>query len=167
MPFNDMILLHFDANERQNAMDLLSQLRALLAPKLVQISPEDRQRFGSIGEENKKLVNKVKDLIEDDPSNVPTEVDWAEFAADYQDRRFLEGVRTVMNGLLSEIESTKIMHDYDNYQDALTYYNYQTYRMNSGAQNAEGKVEQMKQFFNRTGTTKKTEEWPSDDKPTD
>ena len=157
MPFKDMILMHFDANERANVLNLLNQIRDILQPKLVQISAEDRQRYGSVSEENKKIINKVRDLIEEDPVNVPAEVDWAEFAADYSDRRFLESIRSMMTALLFEVEGTKILHDYDNYQDALTYYRNQVYRMESGAANAEGKVEQLKQFFNRTAPKKEDE----------
>lgn len=151
MSFKDVIALHFDDNERALVISLLNQIRDILQPKLVQISPEDRQRYGSVSEENKKIINKVRDLIEEDPINVPSEVDWVEFAADFIDRRFLESIRSIMNSLLFEVEGTKILHDYDNYQDSLIYYRNQVYRMESGAANAEGKVAQLRPFFNRTG----------------
>lgn len=160
MPLKDLILSHFDANERSTVMQLLQQVRNILEPKLVQLSAEDRQRYGSIGEENKKLVNKVKDLLEDDPSTAPTEVDWQEFLLDYQDRRFLESVKIFMQTLGLEIDSTKILHDYDNYQNALTYYRFQAYRASNGVLNAAGKVEELKQFFPRTGISRREEETP-------
>jgi uncharacterized FlgJ-related protein len=161
MPLKDMLQSHFDANERATAISLFNQLRALLEPKLIQINPDDRRRYGSVSEENKKIINKVRDLIEQDPVNVPTEVDWVEFEADYIDRRFLESMRSMMAALLSEIQSTKIIHDFDNYHDALVYYHNQVYRMNSGASNAEGKVKELKQFFNsstKKGSTSKKDD---------
>ena len=50
--------MHFDANERANVLNLLNQIRDILQPKLVQISAEDRQRYGSVSEENKKTIFK-------------------------------------------------------------------------------------------------------------
>lgn len=156
MPLQDLILLHFDDAERDSILDLLDQLRQRLEPKLKSLSPEERQRYGSIGEENKKLVNKVRDLIEEDPTGLPENFDLAEFEADFKDRRFLEAVRSKMDNLLFEVESTKILHDNDNYKDALFYYQCQIYRQTIGAPKAEGRVEQMKPFFSRMGNRNET-----------
>jgi hypothetical protein len=155
MPLKDMILLHFDANERAQTLALIAQLRVLLQPKLISLLPQERKRYGAVNEKNKKLINKVKDLIEEDPINIPAEVDWQEFHDDYQDRRFLESARSLLTSLLLEIDSTKIIHDYDNYKSSLFYYGFQVFRANVGAPSAEEKVKQLKPFFNRTGTGKK------------
>jgi hypothetical protein len=151
MPLQDLILLHLDDADRDQALSLLEQLRQLLQPKLQSLTPEERQRYGSIGEENKKLVNKVRDLIEEDPSGVPEMFDIDEFKADFKDRRILEAIRSRMESLLFEIESTKILHDNDNYKDTLAYYQFQVFRHSIGAPQAEGRVEQMKQFFATLG----------------
>ena len=165
MPLKDMILLHFDANERTQILDLVAQIRAILDPKLVSLLPEERQRYGSVGEENKKFINKVRDLIEEDPINVPSEVDWIEFGLDFQDRKFLETLRSIFNSLGTEIDSTKIMHDFDNYHAGLAYYEFQVYRSNVGAINAQEKVKQLRAFFNRTGANKKKDGEEETDTP--
>ena len=52
------------------------------------------------------------------------------------------------------MENAKILHDWDNYQAALVDYNYTQYKNNSGATGYATKETELKQFFNRTGTTK-------------
>ena len=165
MSLPNMIVSHFDDQERHAIVALLEQLRQMLQPKLIRLTPEERQRFGSIGEENKKLVNKVRDLIDEDPSGLPEGFDLAEFQSDFKDRRVLEIVRSMMDTLLFEVESTKILHDYDNYQAALAYYNYQNYRMSIRAPLAEGRVEQMKGFFNRTRRPEAENSTPEQEEP--
>lgn len=155
MPLKDLISLHFDANERSQAISLLQQLRTLLEPKIISLLPEERKRLGSVGEETKKLINKVKDLIEEDANNLPLEMDTQEFHDDFQDRRFLESLLSIMSAISTELDSTRILHDHDNYHFALAYYDFQTYRSNIGAPNAQQKVKELKQFFNRTGSGKK------------
>lgn len=147
MPLQDLILLHFDDAECDTILALLDQLRVLLQPKLKSLTPEERKRYGSIGEENKKLVNKVRDLIEEDPSGLPENFDLVEFQADFKDRKFLESVRSKMESLLFEVESTKILHDNDNFKDTLAYYQFQVFRQTIGGANAEGRVSQLREFF--------------------
>lgn len=152
MPLNNFSTTHFDTNERQQAQSLLVQLRNLLASKLVALTAEERKRYGSVNEENKKLINKVRDYQLIDPNASAPEVDWNEFALDYEDRVFLEGLALGLSSLLYEVENTKILHDYDNYQASLTDYAYTQYRAGAGIAGAIQKANELKQFFNRTGT---------------
>ena len=149
MPLDDLIKSHFTDSERATALDLIQQLRQLLQAKLQALSPEDRQRYGSIGEENKKFVNKVYDLIEEDSRDLPENFDLAEFLADGKDRRLLGAAMSELDSLLFEIRSTKILHDWDNYQLALAYYRYQQFRMSVNGPRAEGRVSQLSPFFEK------------------
>lgn len=51
------------------------------------------------------------------------------------------------------MENAKILHDWDNYQAALVDYSYTQYKNNSGATGYSTKETELKQFFNRTGTS--------------
>lgn len=139
--------LHFDANEKQQIFAAIDIIRNVLAPKLVQLNPEDRRRYGSINEENKKVVNKVKDYHEFAPQLSAPEVDWQEFSADYEDRSFLEFVATSLNSLSYEVESTKIVHDYNNMQDARADYAFAKYRAERNIIGAAQKARDLAQFF--------------------
>lgn len=135
---------------------LLTQLEALLSPKLVGLGPEDRQKYGAINEQNKLFVNKVNDFVETQAAHSPSEVDWNEFKADYVARQFLETGANRLTALAYQMESTKMLHDYDNYQDSLAYYEYVSYRASRNVPGAAEIYNELKQFFAKTRTDSDT-----------
>ena len=56
------------------------------------------------------------------------------------------------------LNNNKILHDFDNYQAALTDYDFSKYKFNTKVAGYETKVNELSQFFNRTGTTTPTAE---------
>jgi hypothetical protein len=142
------------ANDRTTITDLISPLETLLADKLVALTKEERTRFGSINEQNKLLVNKMREYRQIQPLMSTPDVDWTEFEADYESRVFLESSANRLKSLVYQLQSTKIMHDHDNYQDALKDYAYAQYKKGAGEPGYAEKVAAIKQFFNRTGSAK-------------
>lgn len=143
--------------EQDQVLDLLSQIEAILGDKLVALTEEERKRYGSINEQNKLMVNKVKKYHDNVPELSSPDVDWDEFNNDYNTRGFLETIMQRFNSLGYRSQSTKILHDYDNHQDALDDYGFSQYKKGAGAPGAAEKVAELSQFFNRTGTKNKTE----------
>jgi hypothetical protein len=129
---------------------LLTQLEQALVGKVIDLSAEDRQKYGSINEQNKLLVNKVADYRDSQPQHSAPEVDWAEFVADYDSRRFWEQASMRLASVVQQIDSTKILHDFDNYRDALADYDYTKYRAARNIPGAAEKETALKQFFPRT-----------------
>jgi uncharacterized protein YpuA (DUF1002 family) len=158
MALNDLIQNKFSEEDMKKIKEQTSNLERLFADKVIGLNPEDRKKYGSINEQNKLLVNKIKDYVENQPAHNPTEVNWDEFLQDYNAREFLESLIQRLQNLTHQLESTKILHDYDNYQDSLAYYAYIEYR---AARNMAGASEihnTLQQFFPRTGTATKTGE---------
>ena len=151
---------HLAAAEQQDILAAVANIEQLLTGKMLDLSPEDRQKYGSISEQNKLLVNKVADYHQYQPQHSAPEVDWAEFDADKQSRAFWENIILRLASIVRQAESTKILHDYDNYQDALTDYAYSQYRADRNIPGATDKVTELKQFFNRTGASKKEDPAP-------
>ena len=75
------------------------------------------------------------------------DIDWAEFENDYQSREFIQDINQRLEGLLSGLQSAKILHDWDNYQAALTDYGYTQYKKGSGAVGYDAKINELRQFF--------------------
>ena len=149
MPINDLIEKHFDATEKQNALQHLANLRQTIQAKLVQLDADERRRYGSVNEDNKQIINKVKLFQSTNPQGSSPDVDWVEFEADYEDRIFLELLALEIRALLYDIESTKMLHDHDNFQAALTDYAYTLYRSEHGGAGAIAKFLELRQFFPR------------------
>lgn len=143
----DIIKSQFTAADRTAIQDLITDLEAQFAGKTVSLSESERSRYGSVNEQNKLVINKARDYRQSQSTLSSPDVDWTEFEADFQARAFLESAINRLKALLYALEGTKIMHDYDNFQDALQDYAYSQYKKSTGADGYAAKVEDFKQFF--------------------
>ena len=149
----NMIRTHLTAAEQTTIDNLITQLETALEGKLAALGEDERRQYGSINEQNKLLVNKVRDYSKNSPAMSAPEVDWTEFEADYQSRQFLESRADKLRSLAYQMQSTKILHDYDNYQDALTDYGYAQYKKGANENGYAEKVADLNQFFPKSGKT--------------
>ena len=125
----------------------MNAIKTILAPKFVNLEPEDRQKFGSINEKNKLVINKVLDFRKTQESLSSPDVDWVEFEKDHESRAFLQGIMMRIDNLNLGLNSSKILHDWDNYQASLTDYDYTKYKEATGALGFQAKAAEIKQFF--------------------
>ena len=123
-----------------NAMQLLQ----------VNLTPEDRNRYGRVNEQNKLFINKIYDYIMNNPDLCSRDGNWEEFKQDYKSRAFLEQLINDLESLITRAKNAKILHDFDNYQDALEDYAYTSFRARSKTVGYEDKHRELKQFFQKT-----------------
>lgn len=154
MPFLNFDSRHFSAAEKTAIQEALAVLETALTPKLANLNPQERQQYGSVNEQNKGIINKVKDYRETQPNLSSPDVDWNEYLQDHDSRAFLQNQAERLTELVRGMENAKILHDWDNYQAALVDYSYTQYKNNSGATGYATKETELKQFFNRTGAAK-------------
>ena len=151
MPINNLNNSHLtnvQVTEIQNAITALENALAMLT---VTLTPEERRTYGSVNEQNKLLVNKVWDFRRDSPNLSVPDLDWDEFERDYASRQLMESIQNRLEALQERIKNTKILHDCDNYQSALEDYAYTSYKAGSQAPGYETKMNELKQFFARSG----------------
>lgn len=152
MAFQDMNNNHVPEPDRTQAGTLMDQLEALLQPFLRNLSPEENTKIGSISENNKLFVNKVRDYHTSQPALDSPDVDWTEWEADYESRKFYELAAQRLESLAKAMTETRRLHDYDNYQNALIDYNYAKYKDGtSPGLGYDSKVEDLGQFFTGGG----------------
>ncbi len=149
---------HLTAQQITDAQNALTDLETALQIINVNLSAEDRQKYGSINEQNKLFVNKVYDFHKSQPALSSSDVDWEEFENDYSSRKNLEAFITRLDSLSTKLKNAKILHDYDNYQAALTDYAYTNYKAGTASPGFETKLNETKQFFGKT--TSKSSETP-------
>ena len=153
MPLTNLSSAHLTAAQVTAAQNALTELENALSAVNVNLTAEDRQKYGSINEQNKLLVNKVYDYRRNNPAMAVPDIDWDEFEKDYESRSVYENLIARLEALVTKLRGAKTLHDYDNYQAALADYAYTAYRAGAGAQGYETKQNEMKQFFNRSGKT--------------
>ncbi|GEN72816.1 hypothetical protein [Chryseobacterium lathyri] len=153
MALTNLNSTHLTAAQLTAAQTALTSLETALAAITVALSPEDRQKYGSINEQNKLLVNKVSDYRKSQPTLSAAEVDWAEFDRDLASRQAYEGFITRLESLVTRLKSAKTLHDYDNYQASLIDYAFTAYKAGAAAPGFEVKQNELKQFFGKSAQT--------------
>lgn len=149
MAINNLNNVHLTDEQLVKINAALAVLEEALKPLQVNLTPEERKRYGRVNEQNKLFVNKVKDFSEATPNLRAPEVDWNEFNLDFKSRTELEKISLKLKALDTQVTNAKTLHDYDNYHDALADYAYTSYRAGSNAVGFEQKHLELKQFFVR------------------
>ena len=152
MPLKDLMQNQLSATDLSDMNKSLDQLQATINGKMVNLTPDERQKYGSINEQNKLLVNKVNDLHTSQPNFDSSKVNWVEFESDFGIRAQLEGIITRLRSIAEQLDDTKILHDNDNYQAALSQYSYISFLAGENEPGVTTIKDELAQFFSRTGT---------------
>ncbi len=148
MSFNNLNDRHFSAVEKATANSALASLEISLANKLANLSASERQQYGSVNEQNKLIINKVKSFNDTQPNLSSPDIDWMEFNNDFDSREYLQTLVLRLQSLIDGLTNAKILHDFDNYQAALTDYDFAKYKASTNAVGFQTKVAEIGQFFN-------------------
>ena len=151
MPLKDLIQSQLSLADIESINKALDNIQTTIAGKMVNLTPEERQKYGSINEQNKLMVNKVNDVHNSHPQFDNAKVDWAQFTADFAIRLTMEKIISRMQSLAEQFDDTKILHDNDNYQQALAQYSYISFLSDQNEPGITTVKEDIARFFNRTG----------------
>jgi uncharacterized FlgJ-related protein len=110
MAISNLNNTHLTAAQITTATTSLTALETALAVLNVNLSAEDRQRYGSINEQNKLFVNKTMDFHNNQPALQTPHVDWTEFANDFTSRNNLEAMIARLESLITRLKNAKVLH---------------------------------------------------------
>jgi len=158
MSFTNFDSRHFSVSEKTAVNAALVSLELAFSQKVANLSATERQQYGSVNEQNKLIINKVKNFNDTQPALSSPDIDWAEFNSDFDTRDFLQTAIQRLQSLIDGLGNAKILHDYDNYQASLTDYDFAKYKASTSAAGFQTKVAEMAQFFSGrpSGSTDKT-----------
>ncbi len=154
MPLKDLIQTKFLPADITAINTALAAIETAITSKTVNLTNEERQRYGSINEQNKLLVNKINDYRQSHPQLNSPQVDWTEFQADLNVRIALNAILSKLATINEQLSDTKILHDNDNYQQALTQYKYISYLSDETGAGTTTIKDDIAQFFPRTPEAK-------------
>ena len=152
MAFENLISLSFTTTELQDLDLALQKIADILQGKTVNLTPEQRQQYGSIAEQNKLFVNKAKELMEQNPSHIPSFLDKAEFDKDYAARQQIESRLMNIAGLTEQMSDTKVLLDHDNYFNALSFYRNVKFLSQENVPGTTNIFKELRQFFGNGGS---------------
>lgn len=151
MPLKDLIQNQLSKTDIDSINKALDNVQSFITGKMVNLTPDERQKYGSINEQNKLMVNKVNEVHSSHPQFDSSKVDWAEFSNDFAIRASLEKIVSRLQGLAEQFDDTKVLHDNDNYRQALDQYSYISFLADQNEPGITTVKEDIAQFFNRTG----------------
>jgi hypothetical protein len=151
MPLKDLLSSQLSLADIDNIDNAITIIESTVAGKMANLTPGERQKYGSINEQNKLMVKKVKDVHNSHPHFDSAKVNWAEFSADFAMRGLLEKIIIRLQSLVEQFGDTKILHDHDNYQQALDQYSYISYLATQNEPGITSVKEDIAKFFSRTG----------------
>ncbi|MCI9843313.1 hypothetical protein [Flavobacterium pectinovorum] len=157
MPLENLNGLHYTAAEKTAVAASLTTIENALLAKFKNLSAEERTKYGSVNEQNKLFINKVKDFRTNQPGLSSPDVDWTEFQNDIDSREFLQTTIARLESMTQSLKNNKILHDYDCYQTALIEYDYTKYKAGTKATGYEVKAAELSQFFSKNSAAKKAE----------
>ena len=153
MALENLISVAFTEAELTQLDQAISSIETVLQGKTINLTPEQRQQYGSIAEQNKLFVNKAKSYMEQYPQFVPLFLDKAEYDRDYAARQQLESRMQRLSSVTEQLSDTKILLDFDNYHNSITFYRNMKYLSGENVPGTNVIYDDMKQFFVTTSTT--------------
>ena len=147
MAFENLISIQFTEAELAQLDAAMASIAQVLRDKTINLTPEQRQQYGRIAEQNKLFVNKAKEYMEQNMQHVPAFIDKAEFDQDFQARTQIESRITQLQGLVEQLSDTKTLLDHDNYHNAITFYRNIRFLSQENVPGTTTLYEGMKQFF--------------------
>ena len=153
MALENLISIQFTQEELQQLDLYLSRIRTLLNGKTVNLTPEQRRQYGRIANQNKLIVDKAKNYMEQHPQWIPRFVDKAEFDRDYDARTQIENRVQLLENLATQLTDTKTLLDHDNYNNALSFYRMMRYLARENEPGAKPVYEDMRVLFTRTSAS--------------
>ena len=158
MALENLISIEFTQEELTNLDAHLDGIQQILAGKTVNLTPEQRRQYGSIGNQNKLIVDKAKNYMEQYPNWIPNFIDKTEFDKDYAARQLIENRTLRLQNLAQQLLDTKTLLDHDNYSNTLSFYRMMRYLAGENEAGAKTVYEDMKVLFSRTGRPTNEEE---------
>lgn len=147
MALDNLISLSFSNSELETIDNAIQSIQTVLAGKTINLTPDQRQQYGRIAEQNKLFVNKVKSYMEQYPQYIPGFLDKAEFDRDYTAREQLEQRLQRLDSLTEQLSDTKVLLDHDNYHNAISFYRNLRFLSEENVPGTNVIYEDMKQFF--------------------
>ncbi|WP_452600805.1 hypothetical protein [Pontimicrobium sp. MEBiC06410] len=161
MALENLISVSFTEQELTDLDTHLTGIQTVLNGKTVNLTTDQRQQYGRIANQNKLIVDKAKNFMEQHPNWIPNFLDKAEFDNDYTARQQIESRVQLLENLAQQLIDTKTLLDHDNYTNALSFYRMVRFLAGENEPGAQAVYSDMKVLFSKN-TTKTEPNIPMD-----
>ena len=113
MSVNNLNNHHLTEPEINAILNALNDLERAMELLNINLTPEDRNKYGRVDEQNKLFINKVHDFATQQTNLRTMDVDWDEFEKDFKSRAVLENIISRLNNLSIRANNSKIFHEFE------------------------------------------------------
>ncbi|MEW7277769.1 hypothetical protein ABW636_04160 [Aquimarina sp. 2201CG1-2-11] len=153
MALENLISVSFTKEELMELDQHLKGIRKVLKGKTVNLTPDQRRQYGRIANQNKLIVDKAKNYMEQHSNWIPPFLDKTEFDKDYTARKQVENRVQLLENLSQQLIDTKTLLDHDNYTNSLSFYRMVRYLAGENEPGAKPVYEDMRVLFSRTSSS--------------
>lgn len=154
MALENLISILFTEEELTTLDTALTSIEQVMKGKAVNLTPDERCQYGSIAEQNKLIVNKAKEYMDQKPESIPNVLDKDEFDRDYIARQQIESRHNRIMTIAEMFSDTKVLLDHDNYFGSITYYRYIKFLANENEPGTTSIYKDLQQFFKNKKSSK-------------
>ncbi|MEJ5049760.1 hypothetical protein WH221_07955 [Chryseobacterium culicis] len=165
MALDNLISVSFSKTDLETIDKAIQDIQSVLIGKTINLTPDQRQQYGRIAEQNKLFVNKAKTYMEQYTQYVPPFLDKAEFDKDYTAREQIEQRLQQMDSLAEQLSDTKVLLDHDNYHNSISFYRNIRFLSEENVPGTNVIYDDMRQFFVTTQTPQQIQTPPSSTDP--
>ena len=133
------------------AQEKIDEVKALLAPYLLALTPAERHGLPKMGEKTISFVEKAYDFARQNPSLVPPFLEVAAFGVDFADAHGLWTLCNSVQQLEEGIDDTEMVAGSEAYQAALVFYHSVKLAAAQDVPGAKAVYEELKTRFPQTG----------------
>lgn len=134
----------------------ISEIRHLLSPYLVNLTPEERTKLPKMSDKSVSFVSKVMEYIKTNPDLIPPMMDKEEMEKDFKLNQSLQPVFKILKQLSENVGETLMLTGHEAYVQALLYYATVKMAAKTGSPDAKTIQEDLGKRFAGQGKTKKT-----------
>lgn len=133
----------------------ISEIRQLLSPYLVNLTPEERTKLPKMSDKSVSFVSKVMEYIKTNPDLIPPMMDKEEMEKDFKLNQSLQPVFKILKQLSENVSETLMLTGHEAYAQALLYYATVKMAAKTGSPDAKTIQEDLGKRFAGQGKTKK------------
>lgn len=133
----------------------ISEIRQLLSPYLVNLTPEERTKLPKMSDKSVSFVSKVMEYIKTNPDLIPPMMDKEEMEKDFKLNQSLQPVFKILKQLSENVSETLMLTGHEAYVQALLYYATVKMAAKTGSPDAKTIQEDLGKRFAGQGKVKK------------
>lgn len=122
MAIDNLITVSFKPEEVKQINEALFTIEKIIKDKVVNLTPEEKQLYGKIGDNTENWVSKVTGYMEQKPELVPFYLDKEEFKRDQESRKAILPILNRISSIQESLDDTAKLISTDVYNSALAYY---------------------------------------------